>query len=155
MIVTFLYIFASKESHKNKGEASQIFGQSVTNDTSTIGWEGLAYCKFRSVSRATTLNFIITLFSFLKAECKTRWQSERKTTKIERRTSLSLIKEPKSVVSDVTNELEDSGAVSKRNRIRNPSRAEPNCSDRKRCARAFLSTSEQESDRQSVEARRW
>ena len=33
----FLYIFASKESHNNKGKGSQIFGQSVTNDTSTPG----------------------------------------------------------------------------------------------------------------------
>ena len=33
----FLYIFASKESHKNKDKVSQIFGQSVTNDTSTPG----------------------------------------------------------------------------------------------------------------------
>ena len=33
----FLYIFASKESHKNKGQVSQIFGQSVTNDMSTPG----------------------------------------------------------------------------------------------------------------------
>ena len=38
----FLNIFASKESHKNKGQVSQIFGQSVTNDTSTPGWEPLA-----------------------------------------------------------------------------------------------------------------
>ena len=33
----FLNIFASKVSRKNKGEVSKIFGQSVTNDTSTIG----------------------------------------------------------------------------------------------------------------------
>ena len=31
----YLYIFASKVSRKNKGQVSQIFGQSVTNDTST------------------------------------------------------------------------------------------------------------------------
>ena len=33
----FLFIFASKVSLKNKGEVSNCFGQSVTNDTSTIG----------------------------------------------------------------------------------------------------------------------
>ena len=33
----FLNIFASKVSRKNKGEVSKFFGQSVTNDTSTIG----------------------------------------------------------------------------------------------------------------------
>ena len=38
----FLYIFASKESH-TKGEVSQLVGQSVTNDTSTIGWKALMY----------------------------------------------------------------------------------------------------------------
>ena len=32
----FLYIFASRVSRKNKGEVSQFFGQSVTNDTSTL-----------------------------------------------------------------------------------------------------------------------
>ena len=30
----FLYISASRESHENKGQVSQIFGQSVANDTS-------------------------------------------------------------------------------------------------------------------------
>ena len=33
----FLSIFASKVSRKNKGKVSKIFGQSVTNDTSTPG----------------------------------------------------------------------------------------------------------------------
>ena len=37
LLVSFsLCLFASKESHKNKGELSQLFGQSVTNDTSPI-----------------------------------------------------------------------------------------------------------------------
>ena len=34
----FLNIFASKVSRKNKGKVSQFFVQSVTNDTSTLGW---------------------------------------------------------------------------------------------------------------------
>ena len=33
----FLNILASKVSRKNKGKVSQFFGQSVTNDMSTIG----------------------------------------------------------------------------------------------------------------------
>ena len=39
----FIYIFASKVSGKNKDRVSQIFGQSVTNDTSTLVWEPLLY----------------------------------------------------------------------------------------------------------------
>ena len=53
----FLNIFASKVSRKNKGKVSQIFGQSVTNDTSTPGWVPLAYStllKWTCMSTCTT-----------------------------------------------------------------------------------------------------
>ena len=33
------FISLRQKSHKNKDEVSHLFGQSVTNDTSTIGWE--------------------------------------------------------------------------------------------------------------------
>ena len=36
-------------SHKNKGEVSQFFGQSVTNDTRVIGWKPLAYGIDRNI----------------------------------------------------------------------------------------------------------
>ena len=50
--VSFLNIFASKVSRKNKGKVSQIFGQSVTNDTSTPGWVPLMYSS-------TVLNIVL------------------------------------------------------------------------------------------------